>query len=149
MTDQWDTQPEPEPEPEPDDHETAYGLLERGRALIARRHHAQAAVVLARAARMEPGKGSILEALGRSRFNAGQHEAAREAFAALVEADPTSHYGHFALGRSLVHLGRSDEAWTHLRLAVALEPGSTLYRGALARVPRPERSMPHDARAPG
>jgi Flp pilus assembly protein TadD len=97
-------------------------------------------VVLERAARLEPGKGSILEALGRACFNSGQHERSREVFEALLEVDPSSHYGHYALGQSLRKLGRDREAVTHLRLAVALDPGSPLYRGALARAtPPPER----------
>ena len=50
----------------PDPRESAYGLLQRGQELLRGRHHAQAATVLARAARLEPGKGSILEALGRA-----------------------------------------------------------------------------------
>lgn len=122
-----------------DDHESAYALLQRGRDLLHRRHHAQAAVVLERAARLEPGKGSILEALGRAYYNSNQHERSRETFEALLEIDPSAHYAHFALGQSLKRLGRLREAWTHLRLAVALSPGSSLYRSALARVPAPSR----------
>ncbi len=105
-----------------------------------RRHNAQAAVVLERAARLEPGKGSILEALGRACFNGDQPDRAREAFEALLEVDPSSHYGHYALGQSLKRLGRPREAWTHLRLAVALSPSSPLYRSALARLEPPARS---------
>jgi Flp pilus assembly protein TadD len=123
---------------DPADPESAYELLQRGRALMRRRHNAQAAVVLGRAARLEPGKGSILEALGRACFNAGEHDRAREAFEELLEVDPSSHYGHYALGQSLKRLGRTREARTHLRLAVALSPETELYRAALARVPAPE-----------
>jgi Flp pilus assembly protein TadD len=121
-------------EPGPADPESAYELLERGRALAARRHHAQAAVVLARADRLEPGRGSILEPLGRAYFMSGQVERARETFEALLAVDPSSHYGHYALGRALVRLGRVDEGRTHLRLAVALAPESRLYRGGLNRL---------------
>ena len=63
-------------------------------------------MVLERAARLEPGKGSILEALGRAYFNSAQPERARATFEALLEVDPSSHYGHFALGQSLKRLGR-------------------------------------------
>lgn len=122
------------------DDESAYDLLQRGHALLRDRHNAQAAIVLERAARLEPGKASILEALGRARYNAGQHDAAREAFAALLDVDPASHYGHFALGQSLRKLGRTREAWTHLRVAVALAPESALYRSALARLPEPDHA---------
>jgi Flp pilus assembly protein TadD len=114
--------------------ESAYELLQRGLALLARRHHPQAAVVLGRAARLEPGRGSILEPLGRAYFMSGQLERAVETFEALLAVDPSSHYGHYALGRSLVRLGRVAEGRTHLRLAVALAPDSRLYRGGLNRL---------------
>lgn len=121
----------------PGEHESAYSLLMRGHELLRRRHHAQAAVVLERAARLEPGKGSILEALGRAYYNSGQHEASRATFEALLEVDPSAHYAHYALGQSLKQLGRAREARTHLRLAVALSPESKLYRGALNRLGPP------------
>ncbi len=114
--------------------ESAYDLLQRGQALLDRRHFAQAAIVLERADRLEPGKGSILEALGRAYFNSGQSERSRETFEALLEVEPSSHYGHYALGQSLKRLGRRKEAGTHLRLAVALSPRTTLYRDALDRL---------------
>lgn len=120
-----------------DEQESAYDLFQRGQGLLHRRHNAQAAIVLERAARLEPGKASILEALGRAYFNSAQTERARQTFEAMLEIDPSAHYAHFALGQSLKRLGRDREAWTHLRLAVALAPASDLYRSALARVPDP------------
>ncbi len=116
------------------ERETAYELLQRGQALLASRHHAQAAIVLQRADRLEPGRASILEALGRAYFNSGQHDAARATFERVLELDPSAPYAHYALGQSLKRLGRRDEAGTHLRIAVALDPDSSLYRGALARL---------------
>jgi tetratricopeptide (TPR) repeat protein len=121
-----------------EDRESAYELFQRGDDLLRKRHFAAAAIVLERASRSEPGKASILEALGRAYYNSGQHEAARATFEALLELDPSAHYAHFALGQSLKQLGRSKEARTHLRLAVALSPNSTLYAGALARLGPPE-----------
>jgi Flp pilus assembly protein TadD len=120
--------------PDHDDRESAYELFQRGLALIRDRHHAQAAVVLERASRAEPNKGSILEALGRACFNSAQYDRARETFERLLEVDPSSPYAHFGLGQSLKRLGRRAEARTHLRLAVALDPRSSLYRGALQRL---------------
>ena len=119
------------------ERESAYELLQRGQALIRSRHHAQAAIVLQRAARIEPGKGSILEPLGRAYQHSGQFERARETFEALLEVDPSAHWAHFALAASLRKLGRIDEARTHLRLAVALSPSSALYRQALDRLGPP------------
>jgi tetratricopeptide (TPR) repeat protein len=129
-----------------DDRETAYDLLQRGQALLDRRHFAQAAIVLERADRQEPARGSILEALGRAYFNSGQTERARATFESLLEIEPSSHYAHYAIGQSLKRLGRSDQARTHLRLAVALSPSNTLYSGALARLgPKDEPIGPGDA----
>lgn len=138
------SEPTPSPDQDPDDverslaelaeRETAYGLLQRGQALMKRRHNAQAAVLLERAARLEPGKGSIVEALARAYYNSGQHARAAEAFTELVEIDPSTAYGHFGLGQALKRIGQRDRARTHLRLAVALAPDSPLYRDALARL---------------
>jgi Flp pilus assembly protein TadD len=116
------------------ERETAYGLLQRATRLMRRGHNAQAAVILERAARLEPGKGSIVEALARAYYNSGQHARAVEAFQALLEIDPSAAYGHFGLGQSLKQVGRRTEARTHLRLACALAPESPLYREALGRL---------------
>jgi Flp pilus assembly protein TadD len=116
--------------------ESAYELLQRGRALLERRHSAQAAIVLGRAARLEPRRGSILEPLGRAYFMSGQLDRAVETFELLLAVDPSSHYGHYALGRALIRLGRSPEGRTHLRLAAAMAPHSRLYRGGLRRLDR-------------
>ena len=117
-----------------DDRESAYQLFQRGQALLKGRHFAQAATVLERADREEPGKASILEALGRAYYNSGQHDRSRETFERVLEIDPSAHYAHFALGQSLKQLGRRSEARTHLRLAVALSPTSKVYAGALSRL---------------
>ncbi len=119
------------------ERETAYGLFQRAQALQRKRHNAQAAVLLERADRLEPRKGSIVEALARALYNSGQHDRAAEAFRHLLDIDPSSHYGHFGLGQSLKLLGQIDDARVHLRLAVALAPESKLYRGALGRMPEP------------
>jgi len=119
------------------ERETAYGLFQRAQALQRKRHNAQAAVLLERAARLEPRKGSIIEALARAYYNSGQHDRAAATFRELLDIDPSAHYGHFGLGQSLKQLGRTEEARVHLRLAVALAPESTLYRNALARLPQP------------
>lgn len=116
------------------ERESAYGLLVRGEALLSRRHHAQAAVLLERARRLEPGKASIIEPLARAYYNGGLAAEAAEAFTALIEIDPSAAYGHFGLGQSLKRLGQRDAARRHLRLAVALAPDSRLYRDALARL---------------
>ena len=127
----------PDEAPDDEERESAYELLQRGQALLDRRHYAQAAIVLERADRLEPRRGSILEALGRAYYNSGQHAEAADTFEKLLEIDPSAHYGHYALGQSLKQLGRTREARTHLRLACALSPGSRLYESALSRLGPP------------
>ena len=116
------------------DGESAYDLFRRGEALLAARHHAQAVIVLERASRIEPGRGSIIEALGRACFNSGQFERAAIVFAELLDLDPSAHYAHYGLGQSLKRTGRRREARVHLRVAVALSPSTALYRAALDRL---------------
>jgi tetratricopeptide (TPR) repeat protein len=131
-----------------DDRESAYDLFQRGHALLDKHHFAQAAIVLERANRVEPGKGSILEALGRAYFNSSQAEPARATFEALLEVDPSSHYAHYAIGQCLKRLGQIDRARTHLRLAVALSPDDPLYSGALGRLPPAPRGETRGGETP-
>jgi Flp pilus assembly protein TadD len=119
-----------------DERETAYGLLRRGQELLADKHHAQAAVVLERALRLEPRKGSILEALGRAYYGSGQDRPAARSFEALLELDPSNHLAHLGLGLALERMGRLEEARGHFRLAAAMEPTNADYRRILARVER-------------
>jgi tetratricopeptide (TPR) repeat protein len=116
------------------ERETAYGLLQRAQLLLKRRHHGQAAVLLERASRLEPGKGSIVETLARAYYNSGQHERAAESFRELLDIDPSAAYGHFGLGQSLKMVGNRTEARVHLKLACAMAPDSKLYRSALNRL---------------
>ena len=105
------------------DRETAYELFQRGSRMLAERHPGAAAVLLERALALEPGKASILEALGQAYFNVGSHELAAERFAAIVDADPVAHYAHFGLGLARARLGDVRAARRHLRMAVLAEAG--------------------------
>ena len=117
-----------------EEREAAYELLQRGHRLLRDRHNAQAVTVLERAARIEPRKGSILEALARALYNSRQYARAAETFSLLLEVDPSTAYGYLGLGLSLERLGRLSEARTQLRLAAAMNPASATYRRALERV---------------
>ena len=91
-------------------------------------------MLLERAAHLEPGKESILEALGRAYFSQGQPALAADRFRAIVERDPVAHYAHFGLGLSANRLGDAEAARRHLKLAVVLNPENEDYRRALARL---------------
>jgi len=109
----------------------AYSLFQRGVALLRSRHPAQAAMLLGRALRLEPGRNSIREALGRAEYALGRYETAARLFEAVAADAPDNDYARYALGRCLLRLGRAEEGQGQLRLARALRPQSELYRGAL------------------
>jgi tetratricopeptide (TPR) repeat protein len=119
------------PGPAFEEHSEAYALFRRGRFFLERRHPGQAVLLLERALRLEPGRNSIREALGRALFAMGDHRRAAEQFAAIVADVPDNDYAHYALGRCLLRLDRDHEARGHLRLARALRPDCDLYREAL------------------
>ena len=125
-----DVTPRREPAFEADSE--AYSLFQRGAAFLREQHPAQAAMLLAQALRLEPGKNSIREALGRAEFALGMHDHAAARFRDVLGDAPDNDYAHYALARCLLELGRPDEARTHLRLARALRPRSDLYRQALS-----------------
>lgn len=102
--------------------------------MLAAHHPGAAAVLLERALALEPGKASILEALGRAYYNQGDHAAAADRFAAMVDADPLAHYAHFGLGLAKSRMGDRRSARRHLRMAVFLKPEIDAYRAALARL---------------
>ncbi len=117
-----------------DDRDSAYELFQRGSRMLAERHPGAAAILLERALALEPGKASILEALGQAYFNVGSHGLAADRFGAIVDADPLAHYAHFGLGLSRARLGDAPAARRHLRMAVFLKPENEAYRRALARL---------------
>jgi len=123
-----------QPTPASDDRESAYELFQRGSRMLADRHFGAAAVLLERALVLEPGKASILEALGQAYFNQGSFERAADRFAAIAEADPVAHYAHFGLGLSQARIGDLTTARRHLRMAVLLKPENEAYQRALTRL---------------
>ena len=89
------------------ERESAYALLQRGQALIKRRHHAQAAIVLERAAREEPRQG-----LDPRAARAGVpplrpvRAGPRDVRGSCSRSIPSAHWAHFALAATLRKLGR-------------------------------------------
>jgi tetratricopeptide (TPR) repeat protein len=106
----------------------AYSLFRRGVDFLDEGHPAQAAVYLSRALKLEPGRNSIREMLGRAEFALGRYERAASLFRDVVADGPDCDYAHYARARCLRRLGRGEEARGHLRLARALHPTSVTYR---------------------
>lgn len=100
--------------------ESAYELLKRGEELLGSRNPAQAAVVLERARKQEPGKPSIREALGRAYFDSGRILRAMGEFNYLTEHYPTNSYAHYCLARCAERLGDENLSSRHFHLASAM-----------------------------
>ena len=108
--------------------ENAYDLFQEGRKRLRSGLSAQATVPLEKAKRLEPAKASIREALGIAYFRLARWDDAEREFRTIVEElSPTDHYAHYALGRSLEHLGKTTEANGHYKLASSMKPSSETY----------------------
>jgi Flp pilus assembly protein TadD len=114
--------------------EGAYDLFARGMGFLREGHPHQAAMLLGRAKMIEPEKGSIREALGRALFMSGRAHSARREFAKAVQIDPVSDYAHFGLALACERTGQRSRAIGHLKLAIAMRPGTEHYEEALSRI---------------
>ncbi len=111
-----------------------YQLYRRGLDLLSRGSAAAAAQLLQRAAAAEPKSRSVLEALARAQFDAGQYPAAAANFRRIVDASPSDDYAQFGLGLALARTGDPGAAAEHLALAAAMRPNLRHYTDALRSV---------------
>ncbi|MGH3303357.1 MAG: tetratricopeptide repeat protein [Streptosporangiaceae bacterium] len=143
-----------DPAPPPPDHEPAepahnadtHQLYQRGLDLLGRGSPAAAAQLLQRAAAAEPRSRSVLEALARAQFDAGQYAAAAGNFRLIVEASPSDDYAQFGLGLALARTGDPGGAAEHLALAAAMRPNLRHYTDALRSVRATLRARRETAR---
>jgi predicted Zn-dependent protease len=81
----------------------------------------------------EPGHAEVRLRLALAYFASAQLKRAEAHLRTLVERDPTDHYSHHLLGRTLERQNRPAEALRHLRLADAMASVPE-YRAAVERV---------------
>ncbi|RGC70795.1 Tetratricopeptide repeat protein [Micromonospora sp. MW-13] len=82
----------------------------------------------------EPGNSSVRQLLARAYFQTAQLNRAEEQLRELVDRDPSDHYAHHVLGRTLERMNRPADALRHLRIAAAMHSTNTDYATALRRV---------------
>lgn len=105
-----------------------YTLYRRGIELLEDGDFRHATEPLAEAARREPEKTSVREALGRAYYRSGEFKKAAVEFEAVVESHHVNDFAHFCLGRALSHTGDRKRARHHLALAANLRPDRRDYR---------------------
>jgi Flp pilus assembly protein TadD len=81
----------------------------------------------------EPANAEVRLQLALAYFGSAQLSRAEAQLRTLVDRDPSDHYAHHVLGRTLERQGRPGDALTHMRLAYAMSPVPD-YRDALERV---------------
>lgn len=109
----------------------AYVAFQDGSRLLAADNAHAAVIPLERARDLEPGKGSVREALARAYYRSGRFEAAEHEFAAALEIEPVNDYAHFGLGLCRLKAGDRARARGHLRQASVMRPDNADYRRAL------------------
>ncbi|MFI6163242.1 tetratricopeptide repeat protein [Micromonospora sp. PTRAS2] len=82
----------------------------------------------------EPGNSAVRQLLARAYFQTAQLNRAEEQLRELVDRDPSDHYAHHVLGRTLERMNRPADALRHLRIAAAMYSTNTDYTTALRRV---------------
>ena len=112
------------------------GLFEsfrRAEMLIARSRPLDALQALSPVLASHPNDASVQLLAGRAYLNSAQLQQAEEAFARVLDLDPSDHYARFALGKSLHRQGRLAEALAQLKMAAAMDPRPE-YQEALGEV---------------
>jgi Flp pilus assembly protein TadD len=105
----------------------------RAETLLSQRRPLEALRELAPVVEAAPDTPSVHLLAGRAYLGSAQLNRAERAFLRVLELDPSDHYAHFALGRTLQRQGRLTEAKTQLKLAAAMNPLPE-YQEALGEV---------------
>ncbi|GIM81542.1 tetratricopeptide repeat protein [Salinispora arenicola] len=82
----------------------------------------------------EPGNAAVRQLLARAYYSSAQLNRAEKHLRELVDRDPSDHYAHHVLGRTLERLNRHVDALRHLRIAAAMHHSNDDYQAALRRV---------------
>lgn len=99
--------------------ETTAEKWERAQLLFESRDYISAAPLLAAILDEAPGESGARLLLARSYYHSAQLGRAEGQLREIVDRDPTDHYAHLMLGRTLQRQGRHDEATPWLRMAAA------------------------------
>jgi tetratricopeptide (TPR) repeat protein len=124
----------------------AYELFSEGKRFTEENEYLKAVMLFEKAAVIEPQKGSIREALATAYYNCGFYDYARINFERALSIDLSNDFAHYGMGLCLVKEGKLDMALGHLKIALAMQPASTLYGDAVkkySRIPGKSRKKQH------
>ncbi len=118
----------------PDDDSPVYALFRDGRAHLRAGRSGAAIEAFAAARDLQPAKSSIREMLALAYLRAGRLIDAEAELATAIELAPNEPYCYFLRGRAQEGLGFTAQARGSYKLAVWLDPSSTVYQAALAAI---------------
>lgn len=113
--------------------ENAYELFTEGKKLARKNEHLKAIMLFEKATIIEPGKGSIREALGLSYYNCGFYDSAKKHFKKALEIDLANDFAHFCMGLCLAKEGKLAASLGHLKIAWAMKPSNAYYSKAVKK----------------
>jgi tetratricopeptide (TPR) repeat protein len=105
-----------------------YSLLDRGLG------GAEASAMIARAAKLRPADGGIIDSLGWSQFQAGQYADAVVSLEKAATLEPTDPTIADHLGDAYWQAGRRIEARFRWRAALALDPDEKLQKALVSKL---------------
>jgi len=109
--------------PDPKDKIVVYEKFQRALLASSRQDPGTAALELNSVIRMDPDFMDARILLGLTQRRQGQHELAFKSFAAAYKQRPDDANTLYNLALSYLHLGRVQEAETHLKKVIMVEPG--------------------------
>jgi tetratricopeptide (TPR) repeat protein len=111
----------------------AYELFIESKKLTKDKDFLKAIMLLEKAKKLEPQKGSIREALATAYYNCGFHESAKKNFLKAIEIDATNDFTHYGLALCYIKEGKINIALGHLKMAQAMKPEHKIYRDAVKK----------------
>ncbi len=110
---------------------SAYYLFKRGKKLSQNGKFLEAIMLLEKAKKFEPEKGSIREALASAYYNCGLYTSAKKNFLRALKIDAANDFAHYGLGLCLVKEKKITKALGHFKIAFFMKPNSKEYKEIL------------------
>jgi len=112
---------------------SAYYLFKRGKRISESGKFLEAIMLLEKAKKLEPEKGSIREVLASAYYNCGLYISAKKNFIKALKIDASNDFAHYGLGLCLIKENKITEALGHFKIAFFMKPDHKKYKEVLAK----------------
>src|SRR4030042_2892441 len=118
---------------------STYYLFKRGKKVSENCKLLEAIMLLEKAKKLEPEKGSIREVLASAYYNCGLYVSAKKNFIKALEIDASNDFAHYGLGLCLIKENKKTEAMGHFKIAFFMKPGHKKYKEVLDKFSGPKQ----------